>query len=256
MLIDTHCHIHEADYPIKTDDVLYKAKQAGVEKIICVGTNLESSRRAVELANKYDSIFAVIGVHPHYAEDGIDDFEEYLSQLEINDKIIAIGEIGLDYYYNNSPREKQIKIFKAQIDLAIKYKLPISFHVRDAFDDFWAVLDDFKSQKIRGVLHCFTDTDENAQKAIDRGFYIGVTGISTFTKDEAQKVMFNNLPMDKVLLETDAPYLTPDPLRGKIKVNEPAYIREIAEHISSVRNLDFREVESQTTKNTRSLFGI
>jgi len=252
MLIDTHCHVHESDYPIDGETVIRNATDAGVMQMICIGSSETSSREAVEFASKHDEAFASVGVHPHYAKDGIGKIEDYINQKDV----VAIGEIGLDYYYTNSPREDQIKILKQQIELAIKYDLPIIFHVREAYDDFWSVIDEFKSANIRGVLHCFTDTIENANQAINRGLYIGVNGISTFTKEDSQKVMFASLPLNKILLETDAPFLTPNPLRGKVKVNEPAFIKEIAQHVSSILNIPFDEVAKTTTANARSLFNL
>lgn len=258
MLIDTHCHIHELDYPIPITGVVSRALESGVKKMICVGTNLESSKLALKASNESESIFSILGVHPHHASDDFDDFINFFDGISKSDreKVVAIGEIGLDYYYDHSPRDKQIEIFESQIDFALKNSLPISFHVRDAFDDFWAILDNFKSEDIRGVLHCFTGDIQNVDRAINRGLYMGVTGIATFTKDESQQAMFRYLPLDFMLLETDAPYLTPDPLRGKIKINEPAFIKEIAGHISLIRDVSFEEVESITTRNAQSLFNI
>lgn len=251
MLIDTHCHIHEGSYPLAAEDVISRAREADVKQIICVGTDEQSSADAVEFAEKHkDVIFASVGVHPHESKNGYNKVEELLKAG--SESLVAIGEIGLDYHYDYSPRETQIKVFKAQIKLALKYNLPIIFHVREAYDDFWPILDNF--QGIRGVLHSFTDSPENAEKALKRGLYIGINGYSTFTKDEAQKKMFATLPLDKILLETDAPYLTPVPFRGK--VNESAFVRNIAMHQSLARNISLNEIADQTTANARALFGL
>jgi len=260
MLIDTHCHIHESDYPLDKVKVIERAHKVGVNQIICIGTDETDSRLAVDFANQHKGVFASIGVHPHYADKKIDGFLEYADSLiGKNKKIIAIGEIGLDYHYKNNPsHEKQIEIFKKQIKLALKHDLPIIFHVREAYDDFWKVLDSFKADgdKIRGVLHSFTDSIENAEKGLKRGFYVSVNGISTFTHDKLQKTMYNSIPMDKLLIETDAPWLTPYPLRGKIKINEPAFVREVAEYISVARKVDSDKVAEITTANARTLFRI
>jgi len=295
MLVDTHCHIHESDYPINGDDVIERAHQSGVMQMICIGTNMADSKLAIDFAAKHDGVFASVGIHPHYAKEGIGGLENIVEllysrkhlqpefdkapgplsdparsrflnkrsrqcDLTHNRKLVAIGEIGLDYHYDNSPRDNQIKILKSQIELALKYDLPIIFHVREAYDDFWKVLDSFKSDKrqIRGVLHCFTDTMENAEKGIKRGLYIAVNGISTFTKDENQTEMFAKIPLDKLLFETDAPYLTPFPLRGKVKVkvNEPAYVKNIAEYNSTIHQIPFDEIADVTTTNARKLFNI
>jgi TatD DNase family protein len=256
MLIDTHCHIHDVDYPLNGDEVIARAHQAGVMKMICIGTDPDNSRRAIKFVSGRDGLFASAGIHPHYAKDGVGDLGQIIKSA--GDKLVAIGEIGLDYYYNNSPREDQIELLNKQIELALKYNLPIIFHVRDAYDDFWSVLDNFESAepKIRGVLHCFTGTMENAEKGLARGLYFGINGISTFTKDDLQKAMFAALPLDRVLFETDAPFLTPAPFRGKIKVNEPAFIKNIAEYNGAIRQITFDEIANVTTVNASKLFSI
>lgn len=259
MLIDTHCHIHEEDYPLDTEEVIERAHQADVMQMICVGVSEASSQRAIEFASNHKGIFAAAGVHPHEALNGIGQLAEivrFASVKESSQKLVAIGEIGLDYHYNFTPHDVQIEILQQQIELALKNNLPIIFHVREAFDDFWPVFDNFKSvgQPICGVIHSFTDGKNNAEEALQRGLYIGVNGFSTFTKDEAQKVMFATLPLDRMLLETDAPFLTPVPLRGK--VNEPAFVRNIAEYHSAVRQISIDEIADITTTNARTLFKL
>ncbi len=251
MLIDSHCHIHEADYPIDVKEAIQSALGSGVGKMICIGTNYDDSKRAIALAKKYPSVFATIGIHPQHASDGLGKLESLIDKD--NPKIVAIGEIGLDYHYQGSQPVEQIRLMKQQIELALKYQLPIVFHVREAYDDFWTVLDGYK-QEIKGVLHCFTDTEENVQKAIKRGLYIGVNGLSTFTKDPAQQNMFKNIPLDNLIIETDAPYLTPVPFRGKI--NQPAFVREVAEFIGQNRDISADKIASATTKNVEKLFHL
>lgn len=250
MLIDTHCHIHESNYPLDVDDVVERAHQAGVMQMICVGTNESSSIEAVKFASNRNGIFASIGVHPHYAKDGLGKLAELISPD--NPSIVAIGEIGLDYFHSHSPHDVQIQILQAQIELALKHDLPIIFHVRDAFDDFWPVFDNFSG--IRGELHSFTDTMKNVEEGLKRGLCIGVNGYSTFAKDESQKAIFEAIPIDKLLLETDAPFLTPVPFRGK--VNEPAFVRNIAEYQGMIRQISFDEVAIATTTNASVLFGL
>ena len=247
MLIDTHCHIHEADYPIDIDEVLTRARAADVQKMICVGTSEESSRRAVEFADGKENIFAAIGVHPHDTKDG---WEAIMAHVD--KKPVAVGEIGLDYYYNHSPRAVQIKALEGQIDLALRHNLPIIFHVRDAFDDFWPILDNF--QGIRGELHSFTDTKQHLEEALKRNLYIGINGISTFTKSDPQKSMFASIPLDKLLLETDAPFLTPIPFRGK--VNEPGFVKAVAEHQALVRGLSLEQIATSTSANAAALYAL
>jgi TatD DNase family protein len=250
MLIDTHCHIHEVSYPLDVDEVITRAHQAGVMQMICVGTDYTSSRLAIEFASKHDGFFASVGVHPHEANEGLKGLTGLINPD--NSLIVAIGEIGLDYHHNHSPHDVQIQVFQSQIELALKHNLPIIFHVREAFDDFWPVFDNFSG--IRGELHSFTDNMKNAEEGLKRGLYIGVNGYSTFAKDESQKAMFAALPLDKLLLETDAPFLTPVPFRGK--VNEPAFVRNIAEYQGMIRQISFDEVAITTTANARVLFGI
>ena len=251
MLIDTHCHIHEANYPLDIGDVMQRAHQAGVGKMICVGTSEQSSREAVAFATQHDHISAALGVHPHDTKDGHGELASILAKNPSS--VVAIGEVGLDYFYTHSPREVQIAALKDQIQLALDYSLPIIFHVREAFGDFWPIFDSYQG-KIRGVLHSFTDSAENMQAALDRGLYIGVNGISTFTKDEAQKEMFASIPLDKLLLETDAPFLTPTPFRGK--VNEPAFVRQVAEHHARIRGLSLDELAIATSANAHALFAL
>jgi len=250
MLIDTHCHIHEADYPLVADDVLKRARQAGVEKMICVGTSETSSSDAIEFAVNHDGIYASIGVHPHEAKDGWARIGELAAKK--SEKLVAVGEIGLDYFYTHSPRDMQIKALESQIQTALDYNLPIIFHVREAFDDFWPVFDNFHG--IRGELHSFTDTQTNLDKGFERGLYVGVNGISTFTKDRAQQELFRTIPLERMVLETDAPFLTPAPMRGKI--NEPGFVEVIAAHHAAIRGLQKEEIAQITTANASKLFAI
>lgn len=249
MLIDTHCHIHEANYPLPLDEVFLHATEAGVAKYICVGTSEESSRQAIDFATKNDNAFAAIGVHPH---DTRDSYDEIATLADTHKQVVAVGEIGLDYFYTHSPRETQIEALKAQIEVALKHDLPIIFHVREAFDDFWPIFDMYPG--IRGVLHSYTDSKENLEIALAKGLYIGVNGISTFTKDETQKEMFDAIPLDRLLFETDAPFLTPAPYRGK--VNEPALVKTIAEYHAHRRGISLEEISANTTANARALFNL
>lgn len=249
-LIDTHCHIHEADYPLAAEEVLTRARAAGVTKLLCVGTSEESSREAVEFAALHDGVFASVGVHPHETKEGYDEVRQLLD-LE-KTKIVAVGEIGLDYFYTHSPRDVQIKALESQIDAALRHNMPIIFHVREAFDDFWPLFDNFHS--IRGVLHSFTDTAQQMEEGLKRGLFIGVNGISTFTKDASQQDMFARIPSERLLLETDAPFLTPVPLRGK--VNEPAFVKHVAEFHAEKRGISLDELASITSANAERLFVI
>lgn len=248
MLIDTHCHIHES-YELPIDKVLEDAVEAGVGEYICIGTSEESSRLAIDFAEQHAKAYAAIGVHPHDTKDGYGAINDLAGT---SSKIVAVGEIGLDYFYTHSSREVQMEALEVQIQIALNHDLPIIFHVREAFDDFWPIFDKYSG--IRGELHSFTDTAANLQKALERGLYIGVNGISTFTKDETQKATFDSIPLDRLLLETDAPFLTPAPLRGK--VNQPAYVKLVAEHHANRRGISLEEIATATTANARKLFTI
>lgn len=250
MLIDTHCHIHESSYPLQVEEVIEQARVLGVEKMICIGTDVESSTQALICAEKFEQVHATVGVHPHEAKHGVVEIEQLIAKKP--KKLIGIGEVGLDYYYAHSPREVQIVAFEQQLQWAQDYHLPVSFHVRDAFDDFWPIVDNFSS--VRGVLHSFTDSMVTMEKAVGRGIYIGVNGISTFTKDASQQEMFRRIPLASMLLETDAPFLTPAPYRGK--VNEPGRVREVAQFHASIRNLSIEEIAARTSQNATALFGI
>lgn len=249
MLFDTHCHIHEAEYSLDAGEVITRAHAAGVGQMICVGTSEASSEAAVAFSLRHKNVYASVGVHPHDTKEGYAKVVDMLSK-ELASQIVAVGEIGLDYFYTHSPREVQIAALEAQIDAALRAELPIIFHVREAFDDFWPIFDNFPA--IRGELHSFTDSVDNLNKALERNMYIGVNGISTFTKDPAQKDMFASIPIARLLLETDAPFLTPVPFRGK--VNEPAFVRSVAEHHASIRGVAFDTIQEATSANAHTLF--
>jgi TatD DNase family protein len=250
MFTDTHCHIHEAHFYEADRQAVYdRAINDGV-RMICIGTNEEFSRQAIEFTATHDQTWATVGVHPHDVKDGWGDIARILAEKP--EKLIGIGEIGLDYFYDNSPREVQIKALEEQLQLAVDYALPVSFHVRNAFDDFWPIFNNFPG--LRGVLHSFTDDIANLNRGLSEGLYVGVNGISTFTKDEHQRVMFDAIPTDRMLLETDAPFLTPTPHRGK--VNEPAFVRNVAEYHANRRGVELEHLARVTSTNASTLFSI
>ncbi|MGB4762857.1 MAG: TatD family hydrolase [Candidatus Saccharimonas sp.] len=258
-LIDTHCHIHDSEfYPEIREEVYEQSIDANVT-MLCVGTDIRSSREAVEFCDMHEQSYAIVGIHPHDAKDAdVTEIRtlvnEYLRGVKREKRrtIVGIGEIGLDYFYDHSPREWQIEALREQLAIAKEFDLPVSFHVRDAFSDFWPIFDDFPG--IRGVLHSFTDSQENCDEAIRRGLYIGVNGISTFTKSTEQQGLFATLPLENILLETDAPFLTPVPFRGK--VNIPAYVGRVAEHQAGLKGCSVADVARITTDNATKLFGI
>lgn len=248
-LFDTHCHIHEPTYALPAAEVIARAKQAKVEYLLCVGTTVASSRQAVDFVASRPHYFASVGLHPHDAKMSQAAFAE-LATLLPNDKVVAIGECGLDYFYQNSPKKDQEKALRFQLELALAHSLPVIFHVRDAFDDFWPIFDSY--QNIRGVLHSYTDTQANVDQALSRGLYIGLNGIMTFTKNQWQLDVAKAIPLQNLLLETDAPFLTPPPFRGT--VNEPAHVLVVAEFLSQLRGESLQKIATITTQNAHHLF--
>lgn len=248
-VIDSHCHIHDTEfYSDDREQVYARAVKSDVD-MICVGTSEQSSLEAIQFAASHERAWATVGVHPHDSKSGWGKIAEYLQQAT-SGLIVGVGEIGLDYCYNNSPHQTQIEALEAQLQLAVDMNLPVSFHVREAYDDFWPIFDNFS--KLRGVLHSYTDDSVNLERALSRDLYIGVNGISTFARDK--QAVFNMIPLEKMLLETDAPFLTPIPFRGK--VNEPVFVRNIAEYHGGQRNLSTDKIIQQTTANARALFEL
>lgn len=263
-LTDTHCHIHEAAAGSgtvhgiwsKADDsdpghMIGRAQKAGVTRLICVGTTAPDSQLAVDFVQGRPGCWASVGLHPHEAKEG-EDALDAIAALATQPKVVAVGECGLDYFYNHSPKDDQLKALRFQIELALRHDLPVIFHVRGAFDDFWPVFDSYKG--IRGVLHSFTDSQAHLEKALERGLYIGANGIMTFTRDQAQLTMIKAVPLQKLLLETDAPFLTPVPFRGK--VNEPAHGSLVAAFLAELRGETLRDLAAQTTANALTLFHL
>ena len=268
-LVDTHCHIQSVGLQAgerttqalwakalerSPDDVISEAVAAGVTHMICVGCDLGDSQLAVEFVQNRGECVASIGIHPHEAGryEGQKDALDAFTALVGRDKVVAVGETGLDYFYNHSPREAQEAMLRFQIELALEHDLPLIFHVREAFDDFWPIFDSYTG--LKGVLHSFTDTAENLAKAMDRGLYIGVNGIATFAKNPAQLEVYKAIPLQKLLLETDAPFLTPAPYRGTI--NQSKRVGTIAEFMAGLRDEDLEHVAATTTANARTLFDI
>ena len=250
MLVDTHCHIHEQSYPLDIGDTLRRAYEAGVSRMICVGTSEHSSKEAIAFAANHEQVYVAIGVHPHDTKEGYERIPEFARTH--SSSLVAIGEIGLDYFYTHSPREVQIAALEVQLQTALDNELPVIFHVREAFDDFWPIFNNFSG--LRGVLHSFTDAKENLEIALSKGLYVGVNGISVFTKDDAQREMFDAIPLENILFETDAPFLTPPPYRGK--VNEPAYVKVVAQHHADRRRIPLEEIATRSSANATSLFAL
>lgn len=248
---DTHCHIHSDDYGLDGDETVKSAQRAGVTRLLCVGTDAADSAQAVKFVAKRSGCYASIGLHPHEARHYKAQFPE-IESLATEPNVVAIGECGLDYYYDHSPRPIQRQVFEMHLELASQHKLPLIFHVREAFEDFWPIVDTFPG--VRGVVHSFSATRRELEAALSRDFYIGLNGIMTFTKNDEQLAAARAVPLEKLVLETDAPFLTPEPLRGKI--NEPRYVVRVAESLAQLRGESLEVVAKATTSNVKELFGV
>lgn len=251
MLVDTHAHIHQADFDDDRSEVLDRARAAGVDKMLCVATDALDSQLAVDLAKKHDNLWATVGLHPHEASRREAAMIE-MNELARDQKVVAIGECGLDYYYEHAPRDDQIKALQSQIELALKVKKPLVFHVRDAFDDFFSTIREYKN--VTGVVHSFTGDEATLNKVLEANLYVAFNGIMTFTKDQDQLMAAKLCSPDCMLLETDCPFLTPTPHRGQR--NEPANTKIIAEFLANLRGESFDELAAATTANAEKLFGI
>ena len=251
-LIDTHAHLNDEKFKDDIDQVVSRAKEASVDKIIVCGYDIVSSRIAIKLANKYESIYATVGIHPHDATNVEDATISLLEEMARNPKVVAIGEIGLDYHYDFSPRKIQTEVFERQIDMAAKLKLPIVIHCRESNLEAINILSNAK-KIIGGVFHCYSGDEEILQKVLALGMYIGIDGPITYRNSEKMIRALHCCPLNRLLLETDCPYLTPEPLRGKR--NEPSYLPLIAEKVAGILGISTQYLATVTTQNARALFG-
>ena len=249
MLIDTHAHLVSLENP---DEAVIKATEAGIVKIISVATGLDSCYTTIEIANKYEQVFAAVGIHPHAASSYSTEVMTEIEGLTNEDNVVAVGETGLDYHYMNSPKDIQIESFSAHVDMATRLNLPFVVHVREADEDIIGILSLAKLNDNPGVIHCFSGNWETAKRYIDLGFFISFSGIVTFNRAEELREAARNVPFDRILVETDSPYLAPVPHRGK--PNEPANVKYVAEVVAKVRQVDMPTLENQLLKNTKTLF--
>jgi TatD DNase family protein len=256
MLIDSHAHIQGKEYSEERDAVIARAHEAGVEKIIAVGGagDMSSNTEAIALAAAFPSIYATVGMHPHDAKDVGEQELRELAALTSNAKVIAVGETGLDYYYNHSPHDVQRRVFTHFIHMARDNGLPLVVHERDAARETAELLRSEGGQDLRGVIHCFTGDYDAASAYLDLGFYLSFTGIITFKNAGPLREVVRNVALERMLVETDSPFLTPVPHRGKR--NEPAYVRFVAETIAEIKGLPLKEVAQRTTRNVQDLFRI
>ena len=248
-MIDTHCHINDIKYDSDIKEVISRAIESGVEKMICVGTDLKTSEKAIKLANQYSEVYATVGYHPHESKDAQKGYLYEFEEMSKNPKVVAIGESGLDYYYNISPENIQKKIFREQIELSQDIKLPIIMHNRNSIDDLFSILE--LTNLKYGVVHCFSESWKVADKLLSKNIKLSFTGMITFVKDPIHEVL-EKIDLKDFFLETDSPYLAPIPYRGKR--NEPSLIKFIAEHIASVKKISSKEIIKQTKENALNFF--
>jgi TatD DNase family protein len=260
MLIDSHAHIHLGAFDRDREQVFARARQGGVRAIINIGLDLESSRASLKMAKQYDDVFSTVGFHPHDADKMKDDDLKALAELAKDERVVAVGEIGLDFYRNLSVRKNQTEAFEEQLDLSIELGLPVVVHCRNAHRELFKILSAWVKSTLsvgrlrRGVIHCFSGDIEMAQQYIEIGFYISLAGSVTYPSAGDLVQVAREIPLDRLLLETDAPFLAPQAYRGKR--NEPAYVALIAEKVAQVRGVRREVVAEAAAKNTISLFKL
>jgi TatD DNase family protein len=254
MLIDSHAHLEMSEFKKDLEEVIQRAKESGVEYLFTVGTEKKDWKRALEIAHSHSMIYAILGVHPHNAREIDERTYPALKELCRSEKVRAYGEIGLDFFRNLSPREVQIKRFREQIGLARELHLPIVVHDRDAHQETIEILKSERAAELGGIIHCFSGDYSMAKECIDMGFYISIPGTITFKNAGEFQEMVRKLPLDSLLVETDAPFLTPVPLRGKR--NEPSYVRYTAQKIAEVKGIPFERVAEVTSANALRVFRL
>jgi TatD DNase family protein len=254
MFIDTHTHLFLPNFNGEVNEVIQRAKDSGVDYMIVPATDLATAAEAIKLAEKHDIIYAAVGVHPHDTQEWNDDLLVHLDKLAKHEKVVAIGEIGLDYYYDFSPREKQLHAFEAQIKLALNNNLPIIVHNREADDDTLEIMRKYKDTGLRAQFHCFAGSINDARELIEMGHFISFTGNITYSKADNLRKVLSRVDTENLLLETDSPFMSPKPYRGKR--NEPSYINLVAEKIAEVHHLSVEDIARTTSYNTFKLFGV
>lgn len=246
MFIDTHVHLDEFN---NLEEILDRARGVGVNGFISVGYDVQSSKISYSLSLQYDDVYALLGIHPHSANECHDEFLNWIRSIKDDRKVLGIGEIGLDYYRNLSPKNIQLEAFEKQLSLAQELKLPVSLHIRDGYRDAFDIL---RRYKIEGVLHCYSGGLHFLEEALSLGFFIGFDGPVTFRNARELIEVVKRCPLDRILLETDAPYLAPEPYRGRR--NEPAYLVYIAEKIAEIKGIKLEDLSKVTIENTRLCF--
>ena len=251
-MIDTHSHINFEDYKENFDGFIQELKGNDIQNVIIPGVEPSTFNEIISLCEKYDILFGAVGIHPSEAKTYSQEVEKEIINRCQNKKIIAIGEIGLDYYWEQETKELQKEVFRKQLKIAQELQIPVLIHDREAHKDTFKILQEFNLKNV--VFHCFSGNADFAQKCIDKGYYIAIGGVVTFKNAKDLKEVGKITPLNKLLLETDAPYLAPVPFRGKL--NSPAYLKYIAEEIANLKEIDVEEVKKQTTLNAKRIFGI
>ncbi|WP_010094893.1 TatD family hydrolase [Ornithinibacillus scapharcae] len=254
MLFDTHVHMNARQFIEDRDEVIQRAFDTGVHYMVVVGFDHETIPLAIEIAEQYETIYAAVGWHPVDAIDMKDEDLSWIEELSKHPKVVAIGEMGLDYHWDKSPKDVQKEVFRKQIQLAKKVNMPIIIHNREATEDIIQILQEEDAQEVGGIMHCYNDSVNYVQECLDMNFYISLGGPVTFKNAPLPKEVAVQVPLDRLLIETDAPYLAPHPNRGKR--NEPAYVKLVAEKIADLREMPLEELCEQTTKNALKLFKI
>lgn len=255
MLVDSHCHLDFPDFAEEgVDTVVDRAKAAGVGHMVTICTRVAEFPKVLTIAERFEEVDCTVGTHPHHADEAAEReiTTEKLVELAQNENVVGIGETGLDYFYDNSPREVQQDGFRRHIRACIETDLPLIVHSRDADDDMIAILREESQGKLRGVMHCFSSTRKLAEAAVDLGFYISLSGIVTFKKAEDLRDIAKDVPLDRILVETDSPYLAPVPNRGK--TNEPSFVVHTAKTVAELKGVDEAELAKVTTDNFYTLF--
>ena len=254
MIFDTHAHYDDEAYEEDREDILKLIRQDGVGLVTDVGATIASTKKAVALSEQYDFIYAAVGMHPEGVEELTDQDMDWLCELAKREKVVAIGEIGLDYYYEDPKRDIQKIWFRKQLEVARKTGLPVVIHSRDAAQDTLDIIKEEPGEQIGGVIHCFSYGKEMAQVYLDMGFYLGIGGVVTFKNGKKLKEVVKYTPIERIVLETDAPYLTPEPNRGKR--NASHYLKYVAQEIAQLKGMTAKEVIAVTTKNAKEMYRI
>lgn len=251
VMIDTHCHLTDPRLFGQLDEVIDRARAAGVERIITIGTDLDDARAAIALCQGRRNIYCCIGIHPNHSHQAQLEQVEHLRDLQRDPSVVALGEMGLDYHYDFAPRRRQQQFFEAQLQLASELKRAVVLHCREAVDDTLAMLGAFP--EVPAVFHCFTGASSEARRILDRGYLLGFTGPVTFKKSDDLREAVRLTPLDRLLVETDAPYLSPEPLR-KIKTNEPAFVMHTAQVVAALKQVEVAELGHHVLENAQRLF--